>query len=89
MSLLTKREAIILHTDGNDGWTTLEVEAPLNKMFGFASDLRSNTQGKGEFSMEYSRYAPATMELQEQLVREYHQEKDKESGQSGKKKKKN
>lgn len=71
MGQITKRKGLITGTDGNEGWITLYAEVPLNEMFGYSSELRSSTQGKGEFTMEYSRYSPCVPELQEKLVREY------------------
>ncbi|XP_044727096.1 elongation factor G, mitochondrial [Chrysoperla carnea] len=68
---LNKRHGVITGTDGNEGWFTVYAEVPLNDMFGYAGELRSSTQGKGEFSMEYSRYAPCLPEVQEQIVHQY------------------
>ncbi|XP_035906916.1 elongation factor G, mitochondrial [Anopheles stephensi] len=68
---LNKRHGIITGTEGAEGWFTVYAEVPLNDMFGYAGELRSSTQGKGEFSMEYSRYSPCMPEAQEKLVHEY------------------
>lgn len=58
MSLIARKSALITSTDEQDGWSTIKFEVPLNEMFGFSSALRSVTQGKGEYTMEYSRYSP-------------------------------
>ncbi|XP_011192214.2 elongation factor G, mitochondrial [Zeugodacus cucurbitae] len=85
MGQLSKRHGIITGTDGAEGWFTVYAEVPLNDMFGYAGELRSSTQGKGEFTMEYSRYSPCLPDVQEQLVRQYQESQG--LGQDKKKKK--
>lgn len=71
-SMLTKRSGVVTGQDGRDDWFTVEAEVPLNRMFGFSGELRGLTQGKGEFTMEYSRYSPASPETQDSVIQEYH-----------------
>ncbi|XP_012344621.1 elongation factor G, mitochondrial [Apis florea] len=68
---ITRRHGIITNTENNEGWCTLKAEVPLNEMFGYIGELRSTTQGKGEFTMEYARYTPCLPEVEERLIREY------------------
>ncbi|KAI4504310.1 hypothetical protein M0802_000781 [Mischocyttarus mexicanus] len=70
---VNKKRGIIMGTDLNEGWFSINAEVPLNDMFGYIKELRSSTEGKGEFSMEFSRYSPCTPELQQKLVMEYQQ----------------
>ena len=46
----------------------IRAEIPLSEMFGYATDLRSNTQGRGSFSMEPSHYAEVPRNVAEKIV---------------------
>ena len=64
VGLLNKRNAVINDTEIGPEDFTLYADCSLNSMFGFSNLLRAATQGKGEFSMEFSHYSPAPMQLQ-------------------------
>ncbi|XP_018008365.1 elongation factor G, mitochondrial-like [Hyalella azteca] len=84
---LNRRKAIIKGTDSSEGWFTIEAEVPLNEMFGYSTALRSVTQGKGEYSMEFSRYAPAPTETLQQLMEQHEAEQAAATGVTVNKKK--
>ena len=64
VGLLNKRNATILETEIGPEDFALYADCSLNSMFGFSTQLRAATQGKGEFTMEFSHYAPAPMQHQ-------------------------
>jgi elongation factor G len=68
MGDLNRRKGMILDSRQEAEDAVLEAMVPLNSMFGYSTVLRSNTQGKGEFAMEYSHHAPVTKDQQEQLT---------------------
>jgi elongation factor G len=78
ISQLNRRKSIILDTDTTGGMTTLVCEVPLNKMFGYSMDLRSATEGKGEFVMEFLKYAPVNQDEMETIKREYQEYKSQQ-----------
>lgn len=74
MASLSKLHAIITGTDATEDYFTIYCEVPLNEMFGYATELRSLTQGKGEFTMDFSRYCPALRQTQEDLIAQFESE---------------
>ncbi|HDR16780.1 MAG TPA: elongation factor G [Desulfobacteraceae bacterium] len=67
MGSITQRRGMITSTMEDGLFTTVEAEVPLAEMFGYATHLRSLTQGKAEFTMEFSRYAKVPESLAEEL----------------------
>lgn len=74
IGLLNKRNAVINDTEIGPEDFTVYADCSLNSMFGFSSQLRASTQGKGEFSMEFSHYSPAPPQLQRELIAKYEKE---------------
>jgi elongation factor G len=68
MSSLMQRRGMI-HGSQEDGkMTNIEAEVPLSEMFGYSTALRSATQGKAEFTMEFSRYLQVPEEIGKELI---------------------
>lgn len=71
VNALTKRKGMVMDSLSAAGYATLNVEIPLNNMFGFSQELRSMTQGKGEFQMEYLCHRHVPRDTLEQLKEKY------------------
>jgi len=68
LGTLMQRRAMIIGSQEDGGLARIEAEVPLAEMFGYSTTLRSSTQGKAEFSMEFSRYLPVPAALSEELI---------------------
>ena len=68
---INQRRGLIKGTETLDAFTVVEAEVPLAEMFEYSTELRSATQGKGEFTMEFARYSRVPRNIQEELVKEY------------------
>ena len=64
---LNRRRGIILGMDEIPTGKTVRSEVPLSEMFGYATDLRSATQGRASFSMEFLKYAEVPNNIAEKL----------------------
>ncbi|KAJ5681800.1 Elongation factor G [Penicillium maclennaniae] len=68
IALLNKRGATINDTETGVDEFTIYADCSLNGMFGFSSNLRAATQGKGEYTMEFSHYEKAPPHVQKELI---------------------
>jgi elongation factor G len=66
---LSAKRGVILGTESRSGYTVITSEVPLAEMFGYSNDLRSMTQGKGSFSMEFLKYQKLPSRYQEEIVK--------------------
>ena len=65
---LNSRRGQIQGMDDRSGAKQIEAFVPLSEMFGYATDLRSNTQGRGQYTMEPAHYAEVPKSIQEKIV---------------------
>lgn len=72
---LNQRRGIIVNTAIENNYVVVESEVPLKEMFGYSTDLRSATQGKGEFSMEFLKYNQVPRNVQEEIIKAYQESK--------------
>ncbi len=68
---LTSRRGKILGMESRLGYQTVGVRVPLARMFGYATDLRSVTQGRATFTMRFSHYEPAPHSIAEKVIAEF------------------
>jgi elongation factor G len=71
MGQINQRRGMIIGSQNLESYTVIDSEVPLTEMFGYSTDLRSATQGKGEFTMEFAKYAPVPRNVQEEMVAAY------------------
>lgn len=79
MGQINQRRGVIMNSSTNEGYCIIEAEVPLNDMFGYSTDLRSATQGKGEFTMEFCKYSAVPRNIQEEMVKKHQEKKAKEA----------
>eukprot|EP00239_Pterosperma_sp_CCMP1384_P004735 CAMPEP_0197854974 /NCGR_PEP_ID=MMETSP1438-20131217/25708_1 /TAXON_ID=1461541 /ORGANISM="Pterosperma sp., Strain CCMP1384" /LENGTH=693 /DNA_ID=CAMNT_0043469923 /DNA_START=326 /DNA_END=2407 /DNA_ORIENTATION=+ len=71
MGALNRSKGMILNTEQEGDDAIINALVPLNNMFGYSTSLRSMTQGKGEFTMEYGQHMPVPRDVQNDMVDAY------------------
>jgi elongation factor G len=67
---LNSRRGTVLGSDNRGGNTqVIQAYVPLSEMFGYVNNLRSGTQGRASYSMEFDHYDPLPRTLQEEIVK--------------------
>jgi elongation factor G len=79
MGSLNQRRGIIVGTIEEANYTSVESEVPLSEMFGYSTVLRSLTQGKAEFTMEFANYKQVPKSVSEEIIKAFQAEKQKSS----------
>jgi elongation factor G len=75
MQTISSRKGAVSGTSSYGDQTTINAVVPLKNMFGYSTELRGQTQGQGEFSMEFSHYFPMQQVDQEVLMKEFQEAK--------------
>ena len=67
---LNRRRGMIKSQDSTATGSRIKADVPLSEMFGYIGDLRTMTSGRGQFSMEFSHYAPCPGNVAEVVIKE-------------------
>ena len=69
MGDLNRRRGMIQGMDESPAGKVINAEVPLAEMFGYATDLRSATQGRATYTMEFDKYAEAPASVAEEIIK--------------------
>ncbi len=69
MGDLSRRRGVLLGMDETPAGKTIAAEVPLAEMFGYATDLRSMTQGRATYSMEFNKYCHAPANVADEIIK--------------------
>jgi len=69
MGDLNRRRGIVQGMEDGPSGKIVKAEVPLGEMFGYATDLRSATQGRASYSMEFAKYAEAPMSIADAVIK--------------------
>ena len=75
---INQRRGIISASTEDGIFSRVEAEVPLSEMFGYSTVLRSLTQGKAEFTMEFEKYSKAPQSISDTLIKEYEEKRRRE-----------
>ena len=75
MGSINQRRGVIIGTSEDSNYTVVEAEVPLVEMFGYSTVLRSLTQGKAEFTMEFASYKQVPRNLADELIKSFNEKK--------------
>ena len=73
--LINQRRGVILESTDENNISTVNAEVPLSEMFGFSTTLRSSTQGKAEFTMEFLKYGKVPNAVADELIKKHQEAK--------------
>ena len=73
--LINQRRGVILDSSDENNTSTVNAEVTLSEMFGFSTILRSSTQGKAEFTMEFLKYGKVPNTVSDELIKNYEQKR--------------
>ena len=73
--LINQRRGVILESTDENNMSVVNAEVPLSEMFGFSTILRSSTQGKAEFTMEFLKYGRVPNNVADELIKKYQEER--------------